>query len=279
MSVEFAKIVLERVVFIVSDHTGLTAESMARSLLAQFDGIKIRLMRRPFITSEAEVLELLAEVERAGLETGSRPIVFSTVASRVLNQQIASSSALHFDLFGSSIDVLASEFGRDSSSRIGGYHDTSDAGSYTARIEAVEFALATDDGVGDKHYALADVILVAVSRAGKTPTCLFLGLQHGFRAANYPLAEVDFERDKLPEPLEPHRAKLFGLTIQPRRLNEIRTQRRAGSEYASLERCTFEVRRAEVLFRNHQVPFFDATHTSVEEIAANIMRTLAERRD
>lgn len=278
MSSEISAIASERVVFIVSDHTGLTAESMARSLLAQFEGLRIRLIRRPFTTSETDVTELIAEVERAGLEAGSRPIVFSTVASRVLNQQLAASSALHFDLFGSSIDVLANEFGRSSSHRVGGYHDTSDSGSYTARIEAVEFALATDDGLGDKHYALADVILVAVSRAGKTPTCLFLGLQHGFRAANYPLAEVDFERDTLPEPLEPHRAKLFGLTIQPRRLNEIRTQRRAGSEYASLERCSFEVKWAEVLFRAHRVPFFDVTNTSVEEIAANIMRTLANGR-
>jgi [pyruvate, water dikinase]-phosphate phosphotransferase / [pyruvate, water dikinase] kinase len=136
----------------------------------------------------------------------------------------------------------------------------------------VDFALATDDGVGDKNYAQADVILLGVSRAGKTPTCLFLGLQYGLRASNYPLAEDDFERETLPVPVSPYRAKIFGLTIDAKRLQQIRTQRKPGSRYATLEQCEYEVRRAERLFKRLELPFFDTTSASIEEIAATIVQ-------
>ncbi|MCS7058985.1 MAG: kinase/pyrophosphorylase [Meiothermus sp.] len=268
---------MQRTVFIVSDHTGLTAESVARSLLAQFEGVAFRYVMRPFTDSEEEVYELLYEINATFEREGVRPIVFSTLANPALNDQLKTAPALHFDLFRTYLGELERELGRPPTGRVGRLHSISDR-NYFARIEAVDFALATDDGLGERYYQMADVILVGVSRAGKTPTCLFLGMQYGIRASNYPLAEADFEREALPEPIRPYRQKVFGLTIQPFRLHQIRTQRKPGSRYASLEQCEYEVRRAEQMFRRLGIRHFDTTSASVEEIAANIMQTAGLRR-
>lgn len=269
---------MERTVIIVSDHTGLTAESVARSLLAQFESVRFRYVTRPFTDTEEEVKSVVGEISQLAKTEGTRPIVFSTLANAGLNELLKAAPALHFDLFTSYLGQLEAELGQPPTHRVGRFHTVDDGSKYFTRIEAVDFVLATDDGIGDKHYQTADVILVGVSRAGKTPTCLFLGLQYGIRASNYPLAEDDFERDTLPEPLKPYRSKIFGLTIDPRRLQQIRTQRKPGSRYASLEQCEYEVRRAEQLFRRLMIRYFDTTSASIEEIATTIVQTAGLRR-
>lgn len=262
-----------RTVLIVSDHTGLTAENIARALLAHFPGHPLRYVRRPFTADIQAARDVAAEVrDLAG--RGERPLVFTTITRPEVLQELQSASAQVFDLLTPGLDVLEQEFGRPAARHIGGHHDMHDPGEYLGRMEALDFALATDDGIGERQYDLSDVILVGVSRAGKTPTSLFLALQHGVRASNYPLAEDDFEREGLPAPLARHRGKLHGLTIDPRRLHAIRTQRKPGSRYASLEQCEFEVRRAERLFQRHGLPVRDTTTASVEEIAAGILNSL-----
>ncbi|RDI95322.1 kinase/pyrophosphorylase [Meiothermus sp. QL-1] len=269
---------MQRTVFIVSDHTGLTAESVARSLLAQFEGVSFRYVMRPFTNSEEEVYELLYEINATHQREGVRPIVFSTLANPTLNDQLKTAPALHFDLFRTYLGELERELGRPPTGRVGRLHSISDR-NYFTRIEAVDFALSTDDGLGERYYQMADVILVGVSRAGKTPTCLFLGMQYGIRASNYPLAEEDFEREALPKAIQPYQDKVYGLTIHPQRLHQVRTQRKPGSRYASLEQCEYEVRRAELLFRHLGIRYFDTTSASIEEIAANIVQTAGlERR-
>jgi len=264
---------MERTVFIVSDHTGLTAESVARSLLAQFESVRFRYVTRPFTDTEEEVKTVVEEIQRISEAAGIRPIVFSTLANNVLFDHLKIAPALHFDLFRPYLGQLEAELNLIPSGRVGSFHSIQDMGSYFARIDAVDFVLATDDGVGDRYYQAADVILVGVSRVGKTPTCLFLGLQYGIRAANYPLAEDDFERETLPEPVKPYRGKIFALTIDPRRLQQIRNQRRPSSRYASLEQCEYEVRRAEQLFKRLGIPVFDTTAASIEEIATTIVQS------
>lgn len=264
---------MERTVFIVSDHTGLTAESVARSLLAQFEGIKFRYVTRPFTDTEEEVQGLVVEISAVSQHDQIQPIVFSTLADPTLNTKLKQATALHLDLFQTFLGKLEAELSQAPTGRVGRFHGIDNSSQYFARIEAVDFALVTDDGVGEKHYQQADVILLGVSRAGKTPTCLFLGLQYGLRASNYPLAEDDFEREELPEPVKPHRAKLFGLTIDPKRLQQIRQQRKPGSRYATLEQCEYEVRRSERLFRRLGIAFFDTTGASIEEIAATIVQS------
>ncbi|GIW36510.1 MAG: putative phosphoenolpyruvate synthase regulatory protein [Meiothermus sp.] len=268
---------MERTVFIVSDHTGLTAESVARSLLAQFETVRFRYVTRPFTDTEEEVYGLVYEINSIFEREQVRPIVFSTLANPVLNDQLKTAPALHFDLFRTYLGELERELGQPPTGRVGRLHSVSDNGYFT-RIDAVDFALATDDGLGDRHYQMADVILIGVSRAGKTPTCLFLGLQYGLRAANYPLAEDDFERDTLPEPVKAYKDKVFGLTINPARLHQIRTQRKPNSQYASMEQCEYEVRRAELLFKRVGIQYFDTTSASIEEIATNIVQSAGLKR-
>jgi regulator of PEP synthase PpsR (kinase-PPPase family) len=150
---------------------------------------------------------------------------------------------------------------------------------YTARIEATNFALAADDGSTTADYRRADVILVGVSRSGKTPTCLYMAMQYGIFAANYPLTEDDFDSKQLPAMVRPHMGKLFGLTISPARLQQIRNERRPGSRYASLPQCEFEVRCAETLFERFSIPQLDTTECSIEEIASRVIdRKGIERR-
>lgn len=265
-----------RPVLIVSDHTGLTADNIARALLSHFPGQPLRYVARPFTADVASARAVAQEVTALS-EAGERPILFTTITQPEVLAELQAAPARLFDLLTPGINALEDELGQPAARTVGGYHDMHDTGAYLGRMEALDFALATDDGVGDRQYGLADVILVGVSRVGKTPTSLFLALQHGVRASNYPLAEDDFERESLPVPLENHRDKLYGLTIDPRRLHAIRTQRKAGSRYASPEQCEFEVRRAERLFQRVGLPVRDTTSTSVEEIAAGILSALRRR--
>ncbi len=265
--------VMPRTVLIVSDHTGLTAENIARALLTHFPGQSFRYLRRPFTADVAAAEGVVREVQALG-EHGERPLIFTTTTRRDVLDTLARAPARVFDLLTENLTLLQSEFQETPRLDVGGHHDMQDSEAYLSRMEALDFALATDDGIGERQYGLSDVILVGVSRAGKTPTSLFLALQHGVRASNYPLAEDDFERDGLPLPLEKFRAKLHGLTIDPRRLHAIRTQRKPQSRYASLEQCEYEVRRAERLFARAGLPVRDTTSASVEEIAAGILNTL-----
>ncbi|GHG05998.1 putative phosphoenolpyruvate synthase regulatory protein [Deinococcus piscis] len=245
---------------------------MARALLAHFPEENLAYSLRPFIDS-VDKARALADDLAAGTSE-QRPLLFTTITVPDVLNELQRAPAVHFDLLSRSVQQLEEELGRPATRLPGRFHDMADQQGYLGRMEALDFALATDDGVGDKQYGLADVILVGVSRAGKTPTSLFLALQHGIRASNYPLAEDDFEYETLPRPLEPYRSKLFGLTIDPQRLHAIRTQRKAGSRYASLEQCEYEIHRAERLYQKWNIPVRDTTSSSVEEIASGILSYL-----
>ena len=262
----------ERTVFFVSDHTGITAEVLGHSLLVRFEGLGFRYVTRPFVDSLDKAAGVVEEI-RAAARSGARPVVFSTLSDPAMLAGLGEDDALLFDVFAPYMARLERELGRASSKRVGRSHGIVDLASYQMRIDAVDFALTTDDGLGTTQYQRADIILVGASRVGKTPTCLFLALQYGVRASNYPLAEEDFERSDLPEALSPYKNKVFGLTIDPLRLHGIRKKRRAGSVYASLERCDYEVKQAERLFRGRNIRFLNTTTASVEEIAATIMQT------
>jgi len=267
----------KRTVFFVSDHTGITAEVLGHSLMARFEGAACDFLTRPFVDTPARAQEVVAEINRRA-EEGARPVVFTTLTDPQVLAHLRGANALLLDFFNPHLGALEAELGQTPSAQPGRYHSIADVKSYATRIEAVEFTLFTDDGLGTRHYGRADLVLVGVSRAGKTPTCLFLALQYGLRAANYPLADADFEREALPVPLEPHRAKLFGLTIHPLQLHQIRSERKPGSRYASLDQCEFEVARAEKLFVRLGIPFLHTTHSSIEELAAKIMQVTGVQR-
>lgn len=258
---------LEPLVYFVSDHTGVTAAVLGRSLLARFEGLRPRTRTRPFVDTPEKARELVAEIDAEGGEA----VVVSTITDAAVRSELDRSRALVLDLFEPYLERLAGRLGLEPRGRVGAYHGIVDLGRYQARIDALEFALGTDDGLGTRHYDRAELVLVGVSRAGKTPTCLYLAMQHGVRAANYPLAEDDFASTALPAALRPHRPRLRGLTIDPLRLHQIRRARRDSQAYASLERCQHEVAAAERLFARNAIPVLDATALSIEELAAKLL--------
>jgi regulator of PEP synthase PpsR (kinase-PPPase family) len=260
-----------RTVFFVSDGTGITAETLGHSVLAQFETLRYRRVRAPFIDSLEKARELVGRINDTAVLDGCRPIVFSTLVDPAANAELRRARAMVLDLLDSFVVPLEQELGIHSTHTIGRSHTVRDAGGYHRRIEAINFALAHDDGQSAKGLDDADVILVGVSRSGKTPTSLYLAMQYGVKAANYPLIPEDFERDELPAALPPHRRKLFGLTISPERLSEVRQERRPNSRYASLENCRYEVAAAERLMRREGIRWLSSTTKSIEEIAATVM--------
>lgn len=265
----------ERTVFFVSDGTGIAAETFGNAILAQFPA-KPRHVRRPFIDSVEKAAQVAAEIDDTAAREGKRPIVFITLVRDEVRDIIASPRCrgLVLDMFRSFVEPLEDEFGVKSNHRIGRFSDASQSAEYNDRIEAINFSLAHDDGQSARNLDIADVILVGVSRSGKTPTSLYLAMQHGIKAANYPLIPDDFERGRLPSVLAPYKRKCFGLTIDPARLAQIRNERRPGSRYASLENCRFEVNEAEAMMRRESIAWLSSTHKSIEEIATTILRDL-----
>ena len=258
----------KRIVFIVSDRTGITAEALGKSLLTQFDHIEFERHTLPFIDTPKRAEAARDWINRSIEETGHRPIVFSSILQPELRATVAGANALFIDYFDTFIAPLETELGEKPSGAVGKAHGMSP--NYLSRINAVNFGLTHDDGLGS-HLEQAEIILVGVSRCGKTPTCLYLALQYSLYAANYPLTPDDFESTQLPKPLQPHQSKLFGLTISPERLAQIRQERKPNSDYARIDTCRAEVRQAEALFKRYEIPYLDSSRMSIEEIASSIM--------
>ncbi len=264
-----------RSVFFISDGTGITAETLGHSLLAQFPQARLRQIRVPFVDTVDKAIDCAGQIREAGVRDGVRPIVFSTLVHPETVAGLHQADALFIDLFDQFVGPLETELGLRSTHAVGRFHGIAESSNYKARIEAINFAMAHDDGVThDGELADADVILVGVSRSGKTPTSLYLAMQFGVKAANYPLIPEDFERNKLPGELHAHRKKLFGLTIAPERLAQIRQERRANSRYASLENCRYEIDAAQKLMRRENIPWLDSTTKSIEEISAVILQAI-----
>ena len=264
-----------RTVFFISDGTGITAETFGSSILAQFPG-KPRKVRRPFIDTVAKARSVVEEINRTAELEGTRPVVFLTMATEDVREAIVAPgcAGVVMDMFRTFIEPLEAEFGMKSNHRVGRFSDAAKSEEYNERIEAINYSLAHDDGQSAKNLASADVILVGVSRCGKTPTTLYLAMQHGIKAANYPLIPEDFERGQFPSTLTPYKSKCFGLTIDPERLTQIRNERRPNSKYAALDNCRYEVREAESMMKRNGISWLSSTHKSIEEIAATILRDI-----
>jgi len=270
---------VERAVFFISDQTGVTAETLGHSLITQFTGQQFRQVTLPFIDTEDKAHAAVRTIGEAAKQDAVRPIVFSTMVQPDLREIVRTSVGLYLDLFDEFLDPLASELGEQPNYAPGRAHGVSDIDAYMRRIEATNFALANDDGGISRNYDVADVILVGVSRSGKTPTCLYLALQYGVFAANYPITDEELESGTLPDFLIEQKHKLFGLTITPERLQQIRKERRPMGRYASAQQVRFELREAEKIFRRYDIPYVNTTTFSIEEISSRILdSTGVERR-
>ncbi|MEW5769879.1 MAG: pyruvate, water dikinase regulatory protein [Pseudomonadota bacterium] len=263
-----------RPVFFISDHTGITAEVIGKSLLSQFPGQHFHLINIPFIDSLEKTEAAVRQIEAAWQQGGVRPIVFSTLTDPAARAIFQDCKALVMDIYGQFLGMMVGELGIQPLPKRGRAHGMKDFGTYHSRIDAVNFTLDADDGLSMGKYAAADLILVGVSRSGKTPTSLYMAMQYGLRVANYPLTPEDFEQPGLPARLVPHLDKLWGLTLTPERLAQIRAERRPNSPYAAIETCRAELREAETRMRAAGIPVVDSTHRSVEEIAALIKQSL-----
>lgn len=269
----------ERTVFFLSDQTGVTAETLGHSLIAQFSAQNFRQITLPFIDTEDKAKEAVRTINSAGEDGALKPIVFSTLVQENIRAILKGANGLHLDIFDVFLTPLADELQVHPSFEPGRAHGVSDIDAYMKRIEATNFALANDDGGKSRDYEMADVILIGVSRSGKTPTCLYLALQYGVYAANYPLTDEDFESGKLPDFLVQQKNKLYGLEIAPNRLRQIRKERRPLGKYSSVQQVRFELRETQKLFRRYGIPYVDTTEISIEEISSRILdSTGVERR-
>ncbi|TBU97638.1 posphoenolpyruvate synthetase regulatory kinase/phosphorylase PpsR [Phytopseudomonas dryadis] len=262
---------MKRTAYFISDGTGITAETLGQSLLAQFETIGFSKLTRPYVDSVEKARAMVQQINNAAEKDGANPIIFATIVNQEIHDILAESRGFMIDIFSTFLSPLEQELNSHSSYSVGKSHSIAHNANYMERIEAVNFALDNDDGARTHYYDKADLILIGVSRCGKTPTCLYMAMQYGIRAANYPLTEDDMERLQLSDSLKKYRDKLFGLTIDPDRLTAIRNERKPNSRYASYAQCEFEVREVENLFRRESINYIDSTHFSVEEISAKIL--------
>ena len=264
---------ITRIVFIVSDGTGITAENFSQSILAQFE-LTFKLIRIPFTDSVEKAHNAVQAINEAFQRDQVQPIVFTTLVNTELNGIVSKAQGLVLDMFQTFVAPLEQALGLKSTHAMNRLHHNADTAAYKNRIEAINYSLAHDDGQSNQNLADADVILVGVSRVGKTPTSLYLAMQYGLKAANYPLIPEDFERGQLPKDLIAHRSKIFGLMIDPERLSEIRNERRPGSNYAKLENCRYEINEATAMMRRQSIPWVLTTSKSIEEIATTVLQTI-----
>lgn len=269
---------MKRSVFFVSDRTGITAEGLGNSLLTQFDPVAFERISLPFIDTAEKMREVIEQINLEAQRYEQRPLVFSTLIDDDLFALLQQSQSMVIDFMHTFIGPLEKELATKSSHTVGKTHGLMQDEPQKAKIDAIGYALKHDDGASYQHYDKADLILTGVSRSGKTPTCLYMALHHGLLAANYPLTEEDIAKTGLPKCLRPFRNKLFGLSMDPERLQKIRTQRTPDSRYASLQQCQLESRIAMNLFREEQIPFVDTTSISIEEIATKIRMQMQKLR-
>lgn len=268
----------QRTVFFVSDGTGITAETFGNAILAQFEAALHR-VRLPFVDSVDKAHQAVRQINHTGEVDQQKPIVFLTMVNEEVLRVIQENcQGFLMDTISTFVHPLEKELNIKSNHRIGRFSDASKSQQYQSRIEAINFSLDHDDGQSHRDLASSDVILIGVSRSGKTPTSLYLAMQYGLKASNYPLIPEDFERQDLPAALKAHRGKLFGLTIQPERLSEIRNERRPNSKYASLENCRYEVREGEAMMRRAGIRWLSTTTKSIEEISTTILQELHPER-
>ncbi|WP_407303403.1 pyruvate, water dikinase regulatory protein [Acinetobacter sp.] len=269
---------IKRSVFFISDGTAITAETLGHSLLAQFPHVDFDIHIIPYISSEEAAMNVVAEINQRADRDGQQPLVFDTLVDPYVRDIINTANAVNLDVFEGLIGKLSEVLGTPPTTLVGQTHAVTDSESYKARIDAVHFALDNDDGARTRHYDKADLILIGVSRSGKTPTSIYLSLQFGIRVANYPLTEEDLDDNRLPAVLRPHKSKLFGLMIDAERLVAIRTERKANSRYASFSQCQMELRAVEGIYISEGIKYLNVSEMSIEEISTRVLQMTGLKR-
>lgn len=266
-----------RTVFFVSESTGITAETMGHSLLSQFPHLDFTYINRPYVNTIYKAKELVKEISLVSKRQGFKPLVFATMPELDVNGILENADCHYYEIFENFIDKIGHDLHTTPTRESGLSHGLINEKTYDARIEALNFTLKHDDAMLLKTLGESDVIIVGVSRSGKTPTSLYLALKYGIKAANYPITDSDFDKHALPDVLLDNRDKLFATTIEAKRLKEIREKRRPASQYAALNTCINEIKKAHQLYDKYNLNPMDVTHQSIEELSAQIVRKLKEK--
>lgn len=268
-----------RDVFYVSDGTAITCETLGHVVLGQF-AVQPNEKTFPFVESDEKLSELLKQIQRSYQLHGVKPLVFFSMVIPEMRTRLLQAPAHFYDVLESIVQRVSLDIEMEPAPKLQRSRSVGkDSDTYFDRIAAIEYTLAHDDGVSLKDLDRADIILLGVSRSGKTPTSLYMAMQFGLRVVNYPFIAEDMHAMRLLPEFEFHRHKLFGLTINAERLTEIRENRLAGSEYASNQQCQQELATVEALFRREAISCINTSSLSVEEISTRILeRTGLKRR-
>ena len=262
---------MKRTAFFISDGTGITAEALGQSLLAQFTDVQFDKVTLPYVDTIEKAKEAAAKINHARIHDNGNPLIFDTIINKDVRAELKKCGGFMTDVFGAFLEPLEQELGEKSSYAVGGMHTISRQSSCLKRIEAMNFAIDNDDGARIRQYPEADIILVGVSRSGKTPASIYLALQYGIKAANFPLTEDDFEDQRLPASIRQYKSRIFGLTIDPERLHFIRSERAPNSRYSSAKQCRYEIEEVELIYKRERIPFINSTDYSIEEISTRLL--------
>ena len=269
---------IRRSVFFISDGTAITVETLGHSVLCQFPDVAFDIKIMPYVDSEERAFDVVSAINQAAIADDAPPLVFDTLVDLDVRAIINTANAFNLDVFEGIIGKIAGELNVEPAPMVGTSHSSVDSASYKARIDAVHFALDNDDGARTRHYDKADLILIGVSRSGKTPTSIYLSLQFGIRVANYPLTEEDLDDNRLPAVLKAHKHKLFGLMIDAERLVAIRSERKANSRYASFSQCQMELRAVEGIYISEGIKYLNVSEMSIEEISTRVLQMTGLKR-
>lgn len=262
---------MPKTIIYLSDGTGITAETVGHSLLTQFKDVSIRSVTIPYVDSVDKAKLALDKINTIYEQDQSIPIIIATLVNNEVNEIINQSKGKMFELYDILLDPFAKSLDGQLSHTIGKSHGIHDSKIHQARIDAINFTMQTDDGVNIENYKNADIILTGPSRSGKTPTCLYLAMQFGVSAANYPLVNEDLQKIDLPKALTKYKHKIFGLQIEPDRLQTIRHERQGTSRYSSMTQCIWEINKITKLYKQYSIPYLNTTTFSIEEIATKIL--------
>ncbi|WP_172562643.1 posphoenolpyruvate synthetase regulatory kinase/phosphorylase PpsR [Vibrio furnissii] len=267
-----------RDVFYVSDGTAITCETLGHVVLGQFSFVPNE-KTFPFVETDDKLSDLIKQIEHSFQRSGVRPLVFFSIVIPEFRTRLLNAPAHCYDVLESIVQRVKDDIQMEPTPKLQRSRSVGkDSNTYFDRIAAIEYTLAHDDGISTKGLDQADVVLLGVSRSGKTPTSLYMAMQFGLRVVNYPFIADDIRALKLLPEFEIHRHKLFGLTIDPERLTEIRENRLSGSDYASTEQCQTELATVEALFRREAIPYINTSSLSVEEISTRILEKAGLKR-
>ena len=263
-------------VFFLSDSTGISAETMGNALLIQFPEMHFERRLIPFIVTAAEARRVVAVLDAAA-DGPVTPIAFTTAATDEIRHILHTTRCPMIDFFELHMSRVEEVFGVTAKRHVAKLHGVGDIQRYNSRMAAIEYSIEHDDGQSIRALDRADVVLVAPSRCGKTPTTMYLALQHGLFVANYPLVEEDLDAAELPRPVRALRERCIGILADAKRLSEVRQARRPNSRYASIEQCRYELRQAEAMYHTNRIPVINSTTRSVEEMSTLIIQILETR--